>query len=120
MTTVSILPVETDTGIAGFEAISGDRIASGETAGEALDALTAQLPHLGDESLILVQRFRADRFFSADQQRRLQELMQRWRKGRDGGAPLDSAEQAELQQLIEAELIASGRRAESAAAKVGM
>jgi hypothetical protein len=120
MTTVAILPVESETGSPAFEAVAGGCIASGETAGEALDAISAQFPEVGEQSLVLVQRFKPDEFFSAKQQRRLQELMQRWRTSRDGGSPFASSEMTELQALIEAELVASGRRAEAAAGKVGL
>ncbi len=120
MTTVAILPVESGAGSPTFEAVSGQRIATGDTAGEALDALSAQFPEVEAEPLVLVQRFRPDEFFSGDQQRRLQELMQRWRSGRDGGTPLSAAEMAELESLVERELVASGRRAATAAGKIGL
>jgi hypothetical protein len=56
-------------------------------------------------------RRRPDRFFSAEQQRRLEELMARWRASRDAGSTLASQEQQELDQLIDAELRAAGQRA---------
>ena len=66
--------------------------------------------------MIVVQRFRPDRYFSAAQQQRLQELMHRWRAARDTGAKLLDAEQAELDALVNAESVASlVRRAESVA-----
>lgn len=120
MTTVAILPIESDAGLLTFEAVAGQRVASGETAGEALDALTERFPEVGDESLVLIQRFRGDSYFSGDQQRRLQELMQRWRAERDGGVPLDSTEVEELERLIDAETVAAGRRAADAASRVGL
>lgn len=54
-------------------------------------------------------------FFSAQQQQRLQELMARWREARDQGQSLPAIEQAELESLVEAELIAAGQRAHLAA-----
>lgn len=120
MTTVAILPVESDAGPLTFEAVAGQCVASGETAGEALDALTERFPEVGDESLVLVQRFRGDSYFSGEQQRRLQELMQRRRTARDGGVLLVPTEGEELERLIEAEIIASGRRAADAATRVGL
>ncbi|GET38822.1 hypothetical protein [Microseira wollei] len=48
------------------------------TAGEALDALTAQLEDSEFGALLIVQNFRSDRFFSAEQQKRLSELMSIW------------------------------------------
>ena len=62
---------------------------------------------------------RPDRFFDANQQRRLGELMTSWRQARDLGSALSSTEQAELDQLIEAELYASANRAAMLAEKAG-
>lgn len=120
MTTVAIIPVESAGGAPSYEAVAGQRAASGETAGEALDALSASFPELESESLLLVQRFRPDRFFSVDQQRRMKELMNRWRHSRDGGVPISAAELSELEALIDAELVASGRRAAAAAGNLGL
>lgn len=52
-----------------------------------------------------------DRFFTEDQLRRLAELMARWRKARDQGNTLPPDEQAELEQLVAAELEGATRRA---------
>lgn len=52
MTTVAILPIETTGGVTTYQAIGRGRIAQGRTAGEALDALTAQLADAKVESLI--------------------------------------------------------------------
>ena len=119
MTTVAILPVETTLGTRSYQAFSGQRCAEGTTAGAALDALSLQFPELADEPMIVVQRFRPDQFFSATQQQRLQELMHLWREARDTGYPLLPADQEELDALIEAELVASGRRAEYVARGLG-
>jgi hypothetical protein len=91
-----------------YRALAGQRRGAGKTPGEALDAILDQ-----DESaaLVVVQRNRPDRFFSAEQQRRLEELMARWRASRDAGSTLASQEQQELDQLIDAELRAAGQRA---------
>ena len=53
-----------------------------------------------------------DRFFTAEQLRRLAELMSRWRAARDSGGKLPLGEQAELEALVEAELDGAARRAE--------
>ena len=111
MTRVAILPVPSETGKVAYHAISGDKHSQGNTAGEALDALAAQL---GDEeagTLVIVQTGRPDRFFSAAQQQRLAELMDRWRAARDADSSLSAEEQAELSALVEAELAASAARA---------
>lgn len=119
MTTVAILPVQTDGRITTYQAVAGRRMAEGKTAGQALDALTAQFPDVDAESLLVVQRLRADKFFSAQQQQRLQALIERWRESRDQGSAMSPGEQAELESLVEAEVIASGRRAATMAEELG-
>ena len=54
---------------------------------------------------------RPDGFFTEEQQRRLEELMSRWRELRDGGGSLTNDEQAELESLVDAELEAACHRA---------
>jgi hypothetical protein len=110
MTKVAILPVPTVTGDIVYHAMAGDKQSHGKTAGEALDALTAQLPAEEVGTLVIVQNFRPDQFFDANQQRRLAELMERWRTARDTGTVLPAAEQAELNALIEEEVHASAKR----------
>lgn len=110
MTRVAILPVPTPTGNVDYHAIAGGRRSHGKTAGEALDALTAQLPEDESGTLIVIQEFRPDAFFTVDQQKRLSELMMRWRAARDGGYALSTKEQAELDDLVELELRASADR----------
>jgi hypothetical protein len=107
---VAILPVLTPTGAITYRAVAGERQSQGRTAGEALDALTTQLPDEEVGTLVIVQSLRPDRFFGADQQERLAELMERWRAARDSGTTLPTAEQAELAALIDEEVRASGRR----------
>jgi len=111
MTKVAILPVPTENGDVSYRAVSGDRRSHGRTVGEALDALTAQLPEDEANALVIVSRLRPDRFFSATQQRQLTELMERWRADRDKGQTLPIDEQAELETLVEAELHAAAARA---------
>jgi hypothetical protein len=53
---------------------------------------------------------RPDQYFTEEQQRRLVNLMARWRHARDSGASL-SADQAELDLLVEEELRAAAKRA---------
>jgi hypothetical protein len=110
MTKVAILPVPTMTGEIAYQAIAGDKQSEGKTAGEALDALTIQLADDETETLIVVQRLRPDRFFTAGQQQRLNDLMTRWRVARDNGAGLPPDEQNELESLIDQELRASAYR----------
>lgn len=110
MTRVAILPVPTATGGVVYHAIAGEKQSHGKTAGEALDALAPQLSGEETGTLVIVQHLRPDRFFGAEQQQRLAELMERWRAARDAGTSLPAAEQAELEGLIAEELRASANR----------
>jgi hypothetical protein len=111
MTTIAIIPEDPGSPPASYRAIAGKAQASGKTAGEALDALTAQLPDSEAGTLVVVQHRRPDAFFTAAQQQRLEDLMGRWRAARDRGTALPAEEQAELHALVEAELRAAGARA---------
>ena len=118
MTTVAILPLSDANGERLYRAIAlgaryanaGDKQSTGKTAGEALDALTAQLEGSELGTLLLIQSFRPDWFFSAGQQQRLSELMSLWRTARDEGKILPPEQQAELDRLVEAELKAATAR----------
>lgn len=110
MTTVSILPISNASGEKSYRAIAGDKQGVGKTAGQALDGLTAQLGEADFSALLIIQNFNADLFFSADQQRRLSELMRLWRIARDRGGNLRQEQQAELDALVDAELRAATAR----------
>ena len=118
MTKVAILPVAAETGEVSYHAVAGERRSSGRTAGEALDALAAQLGD-DDQTLVVIQTFRPDRFFPDAQRSRLATLMERWRAAGDGGEGLSADERAELNALIDAELLASGERAARMADDLG-
>ena len=111
MTKAAILPIPTKQGDLSYRAIAGEKCAQGKTAGEALDALVAQLSADEASTLIMVQSLRPDRFFTAAQQQRLEALMAHWRTLRDQGDTLPADEQAELEALIAAELQAAAARA---------
>lgn len=111
MTKVAILPVPASQGGVRYQAVSGQKRSEGRTVGEALDALTDQFSEDSPGTLVIVQKFQADQFFNAEQQRRLAELMDRWRAARDQGMDLVSSEQSELEALIDLELQSSGDRA---------
>jgi hypothetical protein len=119
MTKVTILRTPIEQGELHYHASTGAKHAQGRTAGEALDALTAQLS--GDETstFVIVQSLRPDSFFTAAQQQRLSVLMERWRTARDHGQSLSTEEQTELEALIDAELQASAARAVALASTVG-
>ena len=113
MTSVTILPVPSGQGGVSYCAASNGKRSQGATAGEALDALTAQLDDAQKGSLVIVQDWRPDEFFTAEQQHRLAELMARWRASRESGTQLSGEEEAELDALVDAEL--EGAAARSAA-----
>jgi hypothetical protein len=113
VTTVAIVPENQGDDGTTYRAVAGSRHAVGKTAGEALDALTAQLSEEEAGTIVVVQSQRPDRFFTAEQQERLTELMGRWRTARDTGSALPPDEQAELDQLTDAELQAATRRAQA-------
>jgi hypothetical protein len=110
MTTVAILPISDSSGEKSYRAIAGDKHSVGKTAGQALDALAAQLDEAEFSALLVIQTFRPDSFFSAEQQERLAELMHLWRLTRDQGQSLPLEQQAELDALVEAELNAATTR----------
>lgn len=111
MTKVAILPIPTEKGGISFRAVAGDKRSQGATAGQALDALTAQLSEEESRTLVVVQSGRPDSFFGAVEQARLGELMARRRSAQDQGRALAIGEQTELETLVEAELRASAARA---------
>ena len=119
MSTIAIVSDAKENDAPTYLAAAGTCHAVGETAGQALDALTTQFPEVDSGSLIVVQCFRPDRHFSADRQQRLQQLMQSWRQARDSGQSLTTEEQTELERLVEEEIQASGRRAADAAEGLG-
>jgi len=55
MTKVAILPIPAEQGALSYCAIAGEKHAQGKTAGEALDALTAQLSADEASTLVIVQ-----------------------------------------------------------------
>jgi hypothetical protein len=110
VTTVAIAPDNPQAPTPCFRAVAGELQSLGATAGQALDALAAQLGGPAETTLVVVQPMRPDAFFTAQQQQRLAELMARWRAARDAGAPFPAEEQAELDALAEAELRAAAQR----------
>ncbi len=119
MTNVAILPIPSEQGTITYRAVAGQAHSQGRTVGEALDALTMQLPKNGSGMFVTVQSLHPDSFFSAAQQQRLGELIQRWRNANDAGATLPAGVQAELDDLIEKELHASAERAGALADEAG-
>ena len=85
----------------------GNTQATGRTAGEALDALTARLGASGESSLFVLQPAQPDVYFNAAQISRLRELTQ---KAQAHSVSLTPDEDAERHALIRAELLASAHR----------
>ncbi len=110
MTTVTILPISDASGERSYRAISGDKHSVGKTAGQALDALTAQFDETEFSALLVIQSFRPDSWFSAEQQNQLSQLMSLWRTARDLGQRLSPEQEAALDRLVEAELKAATDR----------
>ncbi|MEO0407324.1 MAG: hypothetical protein AAF289_08245 [Cyanobacteria bacterium P01_A01_bin.135] len=110
MTTVAILPISDDSGQKAYRAIAGDKHCVGKTAGQALDALTAQIGDSEFGTLLVIQNFRPDTLFTQGQQQRLSELMTLWRQARDRDEALPLEQQIELDQLVEVELKAATAR----------
>ena len=110
MHTIAILPIPSPNGALAYRAIAGNKQSSGKTAGQALDALTAQLGDTDFGGTILLQSFRPDPYFSQAQQNRLAELMAAWRDARDRDLAFAPDLQTELEELIEAELQAATER----------
>jgi hypothetical protein len=102
MTKVAIVPEPAENGDVAYRAISGSKQSVGKTVGQALDALAAVLPQENSGTLVVVQNFRPDRFFTERQQKRLTELMARWRVARNSGTNLPPAEQSELNAEVDA------------------
>jgi hypothetical protein len=119
MTTVAIMPDSPGEQGTTYRAVAGTAQSVGRTAGEALDALTAQLGEEAAGTLVVVQNLRPDPFFTGVQRQRLDELMARWRAARDAGSSLPIPEQAELDGLIQAEVEAAARRAQALPDKLG-
>ncbi len=94
-----------------FRAVTARNQAVGRTAGEALDALTNQLPDQEAATLIIVRNLGPDRFFTSEQCERLEQLMAQSRYPREAGETLSADEQAELEHLVDAEIRGAGERA---------
>ncbi len=113
MTTIEIVP-EVNPEQTIYRAICGEQQATGATPGQALDrieqVLAIQEGSQSSETLVIVQRFRSDRLFTAQQQARLQELMEQFHEAVATGEALSPEKQQELESLVEAELEATIER----------
>jgi len=100
MTKVAIYHESADPESMPYRTVSGRNQAMGRTASEALDALAEQLPQEDAGTLVIVRNMSPDRFFSAEQRRRLEELMALRHEAIAGNSPLTADEEAELEQLV--------------------
>ncbi len=100
-----------------YRAMCGVHSSTGATPGQALDILESELATQGlgenGETVIVVQRFRADNFFTTYQQSRLGELMDQFHQATDVGEALPQTQKEELEQLVDAELQAAIERSEA-------
>lgn len=103
MSAIAIRTDQQETGERRFRAIAGDRQSLGRTMGEALDALTADWGDSVQETVVFIQRFQPDPYFTQAQYDRMQELFAR-------RATLTPEERAELENLIDAEVDATVER----------
>ncbi|GIK59069.1 MAG: hypothetical protein HND44_11050 [Chloroflexi bacterium] len=100
-----------------YRAIHGDQQASGKTAGQALDSLEELLAATTQQekegTIVILQRFRPDEFFSSQQQNRMQALMNRFHDALAVDESLSDEERQELEHLISQEWQAAIARAAS-------
>jgi hypothetical protein len=107
ITTIEIIREENAAQQPVYRVLSGGQQATSATPGQALDTLERMLATQGEPDteglVVIVQRFRSDAFFSAVQQQRLQELMERFHAASAAGMALSLEEQRELEQLVDVE-----------------
>ena len=106
MPSIAMRTENSQAGTLRFQAAAGNRQSVGRTMGEALDALTADWGDDIQETVVFIQRFQPDAYFTAAQYCCMQELLAR-------RATLTAAECAELETLIDAELAAAVARTKS-------
>ena len=100
-----------------FQAVSGKNKSVGNTVGEALDALEKQIPN-EPNAVIYIQDFQPDEFFTAEQQKRLSELMETLRNCQAKNVEMSPNDREELEALIEAALEGSTKRVAKIAGKL--
>ena len=111
MTKVAVYREPADPEAMPYRAVACGIQAKGRTAGEALDALASQLPGEGTDTLVIVRNMGADRFFSDEQRRRLEDLMSRRSETAAKNTVLKAEDQHELEDLVDAEVQAATARA---------
>lgn len=115
MSTIEILQEQPNAEETIYRAVCRDWQTVGATPGAALDAmerLVAASSENGDGTVVIVQRFRPDAFFTSGQQARLQELMKRFHEARATNQELAPEVRKELETLVDAEWQAAIKRAD--------
>jgi len=84
------------------------------------DAIACQLTEEESGTIVIVQNWRPDSFFSAERRDRLAVLMSRWRQARDAGRELVPDDRSELEALVGAEEGAATKRAEAISDESGL
>ena len=64
MITIAIIPERPGSAATSYRAVAGKVQSVGPTAGQALDALTAQLDEAEAGTLVVIQNLRPDRYFT--------------------------------------------------------
>ncbi len=100
----------------GFYAITRGHNTTGPSAGDALNALLADLAPGEIPERIVIGRIGDDEFYDAVRVERLEQLTERLAEERRGGLSLTGSERAELERLVEEEEEAVVRRSEAIAA----
>ena len=114
MNTIEIIQEQANAAEAVYRARFRDWQTSGATPGAALDAierLAAASNGDGNGTVVIVQRFSPDVFFTRQQQKRLQELMERFQANLAVGQEPAPDERRELETLVDAEWQAAIDRA---------
>ena len=104
----------------GYYASSGSRRASGGSVGDAIDRLFQQLTaEERSTAVVIIQTFQPDQFFPAEKHSRLTTLIERNEEAQQGGPPLTTEEEKELDELIGAELEAAAERTAAIQKRMG-
>lgn len=106
MSTIEIIQEQASAGGTIYRARCRNWQAIGTSPGAALDAIervVAASHEDGNGTVVIVQHFRPDAFFTGRQQARLQELMERFHAAHATGKELAQEERQELEALVDAE-----------------
>jgi hypothetical protein len=104
MPTIAVFPEDPTAATPQYIATCDGKDFIAPTVGQALDGLTEQIGPPTETTLVIIQPFKPDRFFTAEQIARLSALKAEWRSALDTGTRLPDGEQRELDSLIEAQL----------------